>query len=472
MRRLFFALIALSAGAAAAGRPAPPDSPAARQIAAEHLPPGAVSFVIAAADTGRVIRSRNADTLRSPASTIKLLTTFAGLELLGPAFTWQTRALTNAPLVNGVLRGDLFLQGGGDPYMTLERWWYFAHQLRVRGVRAIDGDIVVDDREFSQPEADPGAFDGHPNRPYNVVPDALMVNFQSVVFRLTPDRLARKIAIVADPMPLHLSIDNRIRFVPGRCGDAADHVDFQDPSVERDRMVFTGTMAAQCAPLEITRAVMHAPQYAYGTFVPLWREQGGTLAGALRVEAAPAGARLLFSYDSLPLAEVVRLTNKFSNNLMARDLLLTLGERRFGAPATVDKGIAAIEEWSRSRGLKLDDTVLDNGAGLSRKARISAATLAAVLAAAYRSRYAPEFLASLPLAGLDGTLKSSMADTPPGAVRLKTGHIDGVSNVAGYVTTARGRTYILVSFVNDARAGSGAGEPVHAALVDWILRTL
>jgi len=471
MRRLFCALIALSA-AAAAGRPAPPASPAARQIAAEHLPPGAVSFVIADAATGRVIRSRNADTLRSPASTIKLLTTFAGLEMLGPAFTWQTRALTNAPLVDGELRGDLFLQGGGDPYMTLERWWYFAHELRVRGVQAIDGDIVVDDQEFSQPGADPGAFDGHPNRPYNVVPDALMVNFQTVVFRLSPQPLARKITIVADPMPLHLSIDNRIRFVPGRCDDAADRIDFQDSSAQRDRIVFSGTMAAQCAPLEITRALMQAPQYAYGTFVPLWRELGGTLAGALRVEAAPSDARLLLSYDSLPLADVVRLTNKFSNNLMARDLLLTLGERRFGAPATVAKGIAAIEAWSRSRGLELGDTVLDNGAGLSRKARISAATLAAVLTAAYRSRYAPEFLASLPLAGVDGTLKGSMKDTPPGAVRLKTGHIDGVSNVAGYVTTARGRTYVLVSFVNDPRAGAGAGEPVHAALVAWILRAL
>ncbi len=168
----------------------------------------------------------------------------------------------------------------------------------------------------------------------------------------------------------------------------------------------------------------------------------------------------------------MRLTNKFSSNLMARHLLLTMGEERLGSPATLNKGAAAIAEWSRERGLDLQGMDIDNGSGLSRSTHISALQMARVLSAAHRSRFAPEFIASLPLAGIDGTLRSRMKSVPPGAVRLKTGHIDGVSCVAGYVTAASGKTFVLVSMVNHARADYGAGEPVHAALVTWMLDNL
>jgi len=443
-----------------------------RTIAAGHLPAKSVSYVIADVDTGRVIASENADAPRSPGSTLKVVTTLASLDTLGPAFTWTTRALADGPVVNGVLRGNLYLEGGGDPYMTIERWWYFVQELRATGLQTISGDIVVDDHGFALPDENPAAFDGHPNRPYNVIPDAMLVNFQTIDFRIAPDARAHKVNVVANPAPLNLRVDNRIRLVGGRCRGRGNRVDFQVSSPRRDRVLLTGALSKTCPPLEIARAVMRAPAFAAGTFVPIWREAGGGFEGRLREAAAPAGARELLSYDSLTLGEIVRLTNKYSNNVMARDLLLTMGERRYGAPATVDKGIAAVEEWSRARGLDLHGAQVDNGAGLSRIARISAATLVEVLKYAYHSRYAPEFLASLPIAGVDGTLRTSMRDTPPGAVRLKTGHIDDASAVAGYVTTARGHTYVLVSLVNDPRVGAGAAEPVHAALVDWILRYL
>jgi D-alanyl-D-alanine carboxypeptidase/D-alanyl-D-alanine-endopeptidase (penicillin-binding protein 4) len=157
---------------------------------------------------------------------------------------------------------------------------------------------------------------------------------------------------------------------------------------------------------------------------------------------------------------------------MARHILLAIGEERFGAPATPQKGVAAIGDWGRARGLALEDLSVDNGSGLSRTTRVSVLALANVLNAAYHSRYAPEFMASLPLAGIDGTLRTRMKDIPAGAVRLKTGHIDGVSGVAGYVTTAAGKTYVVVCLINDVRADTGAGEPVHAALVNWVLGNL
>jgi D-alanyl-D-alanine carboxypeptidase/D-alanyl-D-alanine-endopeptidase (penicillin-binding protein 4) len=157
---------------------------------------------------------------------------------------------------------------------------------------------------------------------------------------------------------------------------------------------------------------------------------------------------------------------------MARHLLLTIGSERFGSPATLEKGADAMIEWGRARGIDLSDVAIDNGSGLSRSTHISVLQMARILSAAYRSPYAPEFEASLPLAGIDGTLRNRMKNAPAGSVRLKTGHLDGVSGVAGYVTTPAGKTYVLVSLVNHPRADYGGGEPVHAALVKWMLDNL
>lgn len=441
-------------------------------IAAQRLPPSAVSFAIIDPDSGQLVVSQNPDTPRSPASTVKVVTTFIALDSLGPAFTWHTRAAVHGDLNEGVLDGDLVLQGGGDPYMTLERWWSFARALRAKGLKTIHGDIVVDDTAFSLPAEDRGDFDGRPNRSYNVLPNALMVNFQSIEFSVLPDSATRHINIVASPSPGNLAIENRVRFVAGRCGAAAARVDFKVDSARWDKIVFSGALSPNCAERSFTRVLLQPATYAFGTFVELWRELGGEFTGKLRVEAAPADTQALLNFDSLTLGEIVRLTNKYSSNLMARHLLLTMGGERLGAPATLEKGAAAMADWSRAHGLDLQDMEIDNGSGLSRRTRISVLQMAKLLSVAYHSRYAPEFLASLPLAGVDGTLRSRMNSTPAGAVRLKTGHIDGVSGVAGYVTAASGKTYVLVSLVNHARADYGAGEPVHAALVNWILDDL
>jgi len=463
-------------GCACAGAWAAPGSslppPVSQILAAQGLPDTALSVAVIDAQTGRLLFSQNPEAPRSPASTLKVVTTFAALDLLGPSFTWHTRALIRGEFDDGVLHGDLILQGGGDPYMTLERWWSFAHALRARGLTTIAGDIIIDDTAFSLPPEDPGEFDGRPNRPYNLVPDALMVNFQSIEFRVVPDANARRVNVIANPAPANLTIENRVRLAAGRCGGAAGRVDFEVANDRWDDVVFKGALSPHCAEREFTRVLLQPATYAFGTFVALWRESGGEFSGKLRVEAAPADTHVLLSFDSLSLGEIVRLTNKFSSNLMARHLLLTMGQERSGSPATLEKGAAAIADWSAANRFDLQGVDIGNGSGLSRSTRISALQLARILNAAYHSRYAPEFLASLPLAGVDGTLRSRMRSAPAGAVRLKTGHLDGVSGVAGYVTAGSGKTYVLVSLVNHSRADFGAGEPVHAELVNWILDSL
>jgi D-alanyl-D-alanine carboxypeptidase/D-alanyl-D-alanine-endopeptidase (penicillin-binding protein 4) len=441
-----------------------PPAPVAQAIANEHIASSAVSFVVLDVDSGQIAASSNPGTPRSPASTIKVVTTFAALDSLGPAYIWHTQALLQGSLENGVLDGDLFLKGGGDPYMTLERWWSFVQQLRAKGLRTLHGDIVIDDSAFALTADDPAAFDGRPHQAYNAEPSAIMVNFQSVEFRLVPDPGTRRVDIAA---PVNLAIENRIAFLPGPCSGRAARVAFEVPSAEWDRVEFSGFLSPQCAERSITRVLLSAPSYAYGTFVQLWRESGGSFEGKWRVASTSPTATPFVTFDSLTLAEVVRLTNKFSNNLMARHLLLTLGTERFGAPATVDKGVRALSAWAQERGLPLSDMEIDNGSGLSRTTRISVLQMAAVLRAAYHSRFAPEFIASLPLAGIDGTLRSRMQSTQAGSARLKTGHLDGVSGIAGYVTGGSGKTYVVVSLVNDSRVGAGIGDSVHNALIGW-----
>ena len=467
-RSIVLFAIAASAALALNGPPAP----VAQTIAAQHLPADSVSFVIVEPDTGKLIAGQNIDTPRSPASTVKVVTTFASLDLLGPAYIWHTRAAIRGTLQNGVLDGDLILQGGGDPYMTLERWWNFARTLRDRGLRAIRGNIIIDDTAFSLPLEDPAAFDGRPNRSYNVLPNALLVNFQSVGFRLVPNEGMHRVDIVATPAPVNLTVENHIRLAAGRCSGGGASVEFQVTSEHWDRVVFSGALSPSCAERSIARVLLTPADYAFGTFVGLWQELGGEFNGRLRVGATPGDAQPFASFDSLTLGEIVRLTNKFSSNLMARHLLLTLGAERFGWPATVEKGTTTLGEWSQGHGLSLQDMNIDNGSGLSRTTRISVLQMAKVLSLAYRSPYAPEFMASLPLGGMDGTLRSRMKDSPPGSVRLKTGHLDGVTGVAGYVITSSGRTFVLVSLVNDPRADYGSGEPIHGALVTWMQANL
>jgi D-alanyl-D-alanine carboxypeptidase/D-alanyl-D-alanine-endopeptidase (penicillin-binding protein 4) len=184
----------------------------------------------------------------------------------------------------------------------------------------------------------------------------------------------------------------------------------------------------------------------------------------------PPDARLLYTHESLTLAEVIRLVNKYSSNSMARALFLTMGAERYpGRPATAAAGRDAILAFLAQRGIAAPGLVLDNGSGLSRNERISAASLADVLLAAYRSQYMPEFAASLPLSATDGTLKRRFkAPEMQGRLRMKTGTLEDVTALAGFVNAASGRTFVTVVILNHPTASQGGGEAIQTALVQWV----
>lgn len=465
LRKLFVPFGALLLCSLVQAAQLPPSVTRAMQSA--QIPLSAVSIYVQDANSNEVVLEQAADMPRSPASTIKVLTTFAALDMLGPGFTWKTRAYIDGTLTNGVLRGDLILVGGGDPYMTSERWWTFVHELRDRGLAKINGDVLIDDSYFAPIAGSRADFDAKPFRSYNVLPAALMVNFQTSRFTLIATEQRNRPLVIVNPMPANLSIDNRVRLVQGKC-----HRDiyFEAPDAEDPtKLVISGTLGATCGSFSIARAIMTAPDYAYGTFRTLWTQSGGAIDGAGRLGIVPSSARLLHEHDSLPLPEIIRLVNKYSNNVMARHLLLTLGAEKFGAPATIEGGRQAISNWLSSRGIKIPGLVLDNGSGLSRAERITARGLGEMLDVAWHSPFMPEFAASLPLSATDGTLRRRF-DAPgmPGRVRLKTGSLDDVTALAGFVNAASGKTYVVVIMINHPGVHRGTGEIVQAELVRWV----
>jgi D-alanyl-D-alanine carboxypeptidase/D-alanyl-D-alanine-endopeptidase (penicillin-binding protein 4) len=463
------AALLLGTALAVATAHAEPLPPRLQQVLkSQGVPPEAVSIVVRDTLTGEEHLSLNPRIPRSPASTIKVLTTYAALEVLGPAYTWRTKAWATGPIVDGRLRGDLVIEGGGDPFITAERWWRFARELRNTGLRVVEGDVVLDRSLYAPQAADPDEFDGRGYRTYNVLPDPLLVNLQSVEFHLSPG--PNGVGVIVDPEPSNLKVVNSIALSKQGCRGGLRGVTFTSFAEDPNRIALGGRLSAKCPPLSVRRVVMQPATYAYGTFATNWKSIGGEIRGGMRVAAKPADATPLLDFESQTLAEVVRLVNKHSSNSMARTLVLTMGLERSGAPATVAAGEDAMRAWLASRDLDFPELVIDNGSGLSRVTRISADSMARMLGSAYQSRWYPELASSLPLGGLDGTLRQRFRDVgDPGRLRLKTGQLEGVAAIAGWVVDRANRPLSVVVIVNHPGAQYGSGQAVIDTVVRWAL---
>ncbi len=437
----------------------------------ERIPLDAVSVLVQEAGTGTTRVSHNAQQPMNPASVMKLLTTYAALDELGPSYSWKTPLWFAGPLSNGVLEGNLHLQGRGDPKLTIERLWLALQRIRAMGVNEIRGDIVIDQSAFAVPDISTAEFDNEPLRPYNARSQALLANLSAVIYTFTPD-VARGVAVVsAEPQLDGVLVDASVPLAGGGCGDWRGALKAAVGNPQRLR--FAGHYPAACGERFWALAHSDARQYTAQLLTTLWRGGGGKLGGTVREGAAPAGTPPTFELTSPPLADVVRDINKYSNNVMAQQLLLTLGlHRNGGTRATPDAGRDALKLWMRERlGESLEGVVIDNGSGLSRETRVSAALLARVLQRAWSSAVMPELMASLPVTGLDGTLRRTRANAATtGRAHLKTGSLRDVQALAGYVLGASGKRYVLVAMINHPNAA--AARTALDALVQWTINDL
>ena len=476
---LLLALAALSLPACAQRvAPADPLPPTvSRALQRAQVPASALSaYVVALDDRGDVRLRHQAGEPVNPASVMKLVTSYAALDLLGSTHTWTTRFLTDGVIDNGALRGNLYVRGGGDPKLVIERLQEAYAALQAQGVNVILGDLVLDHSAFDLPEIDPGAFDGEALRPYNASPDALLFNFKSVILKFQPDPAAGVARVVSEPPMAGLAIDATVPLAPGRCSDWRGGLGarFDDP----DSIRFTGRYPAACGELAWPVAYQQPGTYAVRAFEGAWRAMGGLLTGQARSGLTPPQARLLHEARSLPLADILIDVNQWSNNVMAQQVFLSLGDMPLapeaGAPAgrrsSFERARAVVGQWwQRTFGPRVAAPVLENGSGLSRVERITPEALAVLLRHAARHAQAQPFVQSLAVAGVSGTAARIARDprSPAhGNAFLKTGTLRDVTGLAGYVNAANGSRYAVVGFVNHPNAG--AARPALEALVEWV----
>ena len=452
-------LVLTAACAGAEGLPAEVDAALARA----KLPRDALSVLVVEVEGKAAPRlSHRAGVAVNPASVAKLVTTYAALELLGPAFTWSTPVYADGPVQDGMLNGNVYLQGQGDPKLVVERLWLLLRRLQGLGIRQINGDIVLDRAAFETVSQDPAAFDGEPLRPYNAAPDALLLNFKSVVMTFVPDRSGRA-QVQLEPPLAGLQAPASVALAAGDCGDWRGSLKADLSSASR--IQFAGTYPGSCGERSWPIAFADPKGYAARAVAGMWAEIGGKLTGQVREGRVPAGLRPTFTVQSPALAEIVRDINKYSNNVMAQQLFLTLSLHQKGI-GTLEGSRETVRAWWRDR-IGGEPPAIDNGSGLSRVERITAQQLGRLLQLAWASPLMPELVSSLPVAGTDGTLKR-LRGRSAGLAHLKSGSLRDVSGVAGFVQAASGKRYVLVAIANHPNAA--AARPAIDALVDWAAR--
>lgn len=433
-----------------------------------QLPDESLSVFIQDVDSGEVVLRWHDEESRNPASTIKLLTTLVALDILGPAYRWKTVVYADGEITGDTLDGDLVLKGYGDPFLVTERVWQLLRNIRHSGIREIAGDLKIDDSYFDVGDYDPAAFDRQPLRAYNVSPNALLMNFKVVRYWFKPNVEAGTVSVRLDPPLDNLRVDNRLGLANRSCRGYQRGITIT-ANEPVDEVTFSGKFPNGCRRYAMDRAALSHNEFVYGLFRTLWHESGGEFDGGWKNEVADPEAEPLLSFDSLPLSEMIARVNKHSNNVMARQLLYTLSAEVQGAPGTEQGGKQVISEWLVENELESCKLAIENGAGLSRDSRISAADMGSLLAFAWRQPYMPEYLASMSLTGLDGTLSRRFRNTDLiGKAHLKTGSMDHVTAIAGYLQARSGRRFAVVALQNFEDVHRGPGEEVQHALLRWL----
>jgi D-alanyl-D-alanine carboxypeptidase/D-alanyl-D-alanine-endopeptidase (penicillin-binding protein 4) len=433
-----------------------------------NVPDDSLSIYVENLRTGDSPLSWNVDQPRNPASVAKLLTTLVALDSLGPAYRWKTEAYLRGEVTDHKLQGDLLLKGYGDPFLVTERVWQLSRLLRQGGIRDIVGDLILDDSYFDVAYSDPAEFDHEPLRAYNVQPNALLTNFKIVRYYFEPDPDSTGVQVRLDPVLENLHVVNRLSQVNGSCYGYQRGITIT-PNEHYDQFVLSGKFPNGCKSYAMDRTALPHNAYTYGLFKSIWQESGGTISGGWKNDIAPKESVPFLSFESQPLSDVITMVNKHSNNVMARQLLYTLSAEKLGAPGTEEGGRTVIVRWLTERDLYSASMTLDNGAGLSREARMSAAQIAKLLRYAYSSPFMPEYMSSLSLSGMDGTLARRFRSGPlTGKAHIKTGSLDNVNAIAGYLQSRSGDRFVVVALQNYVGIHRGPGEEVQEALLKWV----
>jgi D-alanyl-D-alanine carboxypeptidase/D-alanyl-D-alanine-endopeptidase (penicillin-binding protein 4) len=477
------ALLTAALPLAQAQGPALLPEPVAAKLAAASIPQDALSALVLRGDT--TVLSYLADRPMQPASTMKLVTTLVALETLGPVFRGRTELRSSGEVVKGVLRGDLVLRGGADADFSGEVLEKMLQTLRNGGIDRIAGNLVLDRSLFSPARLDVGLapFDEAPEAYYNVIPDALLVNKNMV--QIDMRSTANKLQLVMQPPLDKVSVTSDMKLVDADCAKWEDGWKLPQATPEpggRIRVVLHGSFPKNCAK-GYSINIVDRQDYVGRLLRATWKKLGGGFGGEVIEGVSAPDSRLLAEHASRALPEVIRDINKPSDNALARTVFLSLGSLEADpvlgsrpltfatSDTTQARADMAVRTWMRAHAINDAGMVIENGSGLSRLERISPVQLGGLLKAGQRSDWAPEFLASMPIVAVDGTMRRRLKDSPAaGHARMKTGTLSNVVAIAGYVRDALGQQCVVVAMINSGQVSGGKGRAVLDTLVDWVAR--
>lgn len=439
-------------------------------LQSQPLPADSMGIWVQNTESKTPLVAHNADRLFNPASTIKLATTLAALLELGPSYTWPTSFRSTAAVENGVLRGDLIIRGTGDPGAVSEEHWRMLRDLqRMTGLKRIEGNVILDASYYMLPLEDPGAFDGQPYRAYNQLAYPLHVNSNAIRFHIIPEN--NSIRIEAEPPLPGLKINNQLTRGSGSCDAWQRGIRYE---VGNKQVTLSGSYPVNCGNYELLRTAVAADFNAAELFKLHWAQWGGELTGqVLSHQGAPLNhSHTLMVHHSRPLADLIRVANKWSHNVMTRHMALSVGASRMGTPATLEKARVSLIEVLSEAGVSTQGMFIDNGSGLSRVGRISANQLGQILDIGWNSPRRPEFISSLSISGIDGTTRRHYRNAPlSGQMHLKTGLLNQVSAISGYVRNRCNEDVMVVLLINHPEAHLGHGTRMQQRLMDWVYNT-
>ncbi|HEO98076.1 MAG TPA: D-alanyl-D-alanine carboxypeptidase/D-alanyl-D-alanine-endopeptidase [Epsilonproteobacteria bacterium] len=432
------------------------------------LPSSDVSIYIKELGTNRVVASLNADTVRKPASVIKVATAYGALLKLGFDYRWPTEFYINGSVRSGSLEGDLVIKGYGDPSLSSKELPDIVAQIKEKGIGHINGNVIIDRSYFDVGDEDSSHFDNYPYSAYNAMPDAMMFNERTSTVGILP-RSRSVYKEIEDPS---YTVVNNVKFVDRSCSGkyawAGSRVEMQSSI---PKLILQGELSKHCKERKVCMIVAKPYNNFYYALKDALEKEGITIRGGMKLSQVPAGARLLFTHYSEPLESIVSETLKESNNLYARHLMLLTGAKVYGAPATVEKGRKAVTNLLRTQSaLPAGEFFLDNGSGLSRRSKMSARMLGAVYESAYRI-LGERWMNTLSIGGKDGTIKRRYRYKPAqNRTWMKTGTIKHVKNIGGYVKNRAGNYYSVVILVNTKQGNFRAVE-LQDNIINWLAQT-
>lgn len=394
-----------------------------------------------------------------PASLTKIITAAAVLDGLGPSRKLETKLFAHGPIANGELKGDLVLQGGGDPGFVSESMWFLVNEFIRTGVKRITGNVIVDDSRFDRVRTDDSRQDERVDRAYDAPVGAMSFNWNSVNVYVRPGvKAGDRAAVFLDPENAYVKLNGEVKTVSG--GKTAVQVS-RVSEKGKDVIVVGGKIPVGAKEFVAYKNVTAPELWSGQNLIGFLRQRGITVSGDVKIGPTPGGAVQVARAESKPVALMVQDMMKFSNNFVAEMLVKMLGAEKKGTPASLASGMEFVRKFMVGIGLPEKQWKIVNPSGLSRENRITATDLHKVLTY-LREHFQifPEALASFPVAGIDGTLKSRMKGTAAeGRVRAKTGLLTGVAGLGGYAGQPDGTQLSFVFIFNgrptyseDARA--------------------